>query len=49
MYTSYIGFWKPCLTLLANCTKVTYENYNTTRINETFISNFFVITLQLLY
>jgi hypothetical protein len=40
---------QPCLTLLVNCMKVTYDNYNTTRIDETFINNLFAITLQLLY
>jgi hypothetical protein len=43
------GFGQPRLTLLINCTKVTYDNYNTTQINKILINNFLTITLQLLY
>ncbi len=43
------GFGQPRLTLLTNYMKVTHDNYNTTWINETFVKNFFVTTLQLLY
>jgi hypothetical protein len=39
------GFGQPCLTFLANYTIVTYDNYNTTKINEAFIHNFFAIIL----
>jgi hypothetical protein len=35
------GFGQPYLTLLASCTRITYDNYNTTRINETLINNVF--------
>jgi hypothetical protein len=42
------SFGQPCLILL-NCMKVTYDNYNTTRINETFIKDFFATNLQLLH
>ncbi len=49
MYALYYDFSQTCLTLLTSCTNVTYANYNTTSINETFINNFFAITLQLLY
>ncbi len=34
---------------LVSCMKVTYDNYNTTGINETFIKNFFATILQLLH
>jgi len=43
------GFGQPCLTLLRNCTWITYENYNTIGINETFINNFFGTILQILH
>jgi hypothetical protein len=36
------GFGQLCLTLLISCMKVSYENYNITRINETLIINSFV-------
>jgi len=39
------GFGQPCLTLLTSYTMVTYDNYNMTKINETFIHNFFATTL----
>jgi hypothetical protein len=42
------GIGQPCLTLVTNYTKVTYDNYNTTWINEALIINFFVNILQLL-
>jgi hypothetical protein len=35
------GFGQSFFTLLANCMRVTYDNYSTTWINETLISNFF--------
>jgi hypothetical protein len=35
------GFGQSCLTLLASCMRVTYDNYNTTKVNETLVSNFF--------
>jgi hypothetical protein len=45
-YTHHIyNFGQPCLNFLASCTRITYENYNTTRINEALISNFFVTTI----
>lgn len=37
-------FSQPCLTLLRSCVIVIYDNYNTTRINEAFINNFFATT-----
>ncbi len=36
---------QPCLTLLANCIRVIYNNYNTTRINEALVNKFFATTL----
>jgi hypothetical protein len=42
------GFGQLCLILLISYTKVTYDNYNTTGINETFINIFFQ-HLQILY
>ncbi len=48
MYASKYGFGQPCLTLLASCMKVTYDNFNITRLNEELINNFFATTLQLL-
>jgi hypothetical protein len=33
------NFGQPYLTLLTSCTIVTYDNYNTTQINEEFINN----------
>jgi hypothetical protein len=47
MYTIYIQFWSPCLTLVTSYTIITYDNYNTIEINQTFINNFFAIILQL--
>jgi hypothetical protein len=49
MYTIYIQFWSPCLTLVTSYTIITYDNYNTIEINQTFINNFFAIILQLFY
>jgi hypothetical protein len=43
------GFGQLCLTLLASCMKVTYDNYNIPITNETFINNIFAAILQLLY
>ncbi len=37
------GFGQLCLILLTSYTKVTYDNYNTSGINETFIYIFFNI------
>jgi len=37
------GFGQLCLILLTSYTKVTYDNYNTIGINETFINIFFNI------
>jgi hypothetical protein len=45
MYAQYTHFGQPHLTLLASYIIVTYDNYNTTKINETLIHNFFAITL----
>ncbi len=49
MYTPYIQFDQPCPTLLTSCIRITYDNYNTTRINETliinFLCNYFTITI----
>jgi hypothetical protein len=47
MYTIYTQFWSPCLTLVTSYTIITYDNYNTIEINQTFINNFFAIILQL--
>jgi hypothetical protein len=43
------SFGQSSFILLVSCMKVTYDNYNTTRINETFIKNFFATILQLLH
>ncbi len=43
------NFGQLCLTLLASCMKITYDNYNTNGMNETLINNFFATNLQLLY
>ncbi len=43
------SFDQPYPTLLTSCIKITYDNYNTTIINETFIIDFLATTLQLLY
>jgi len=48
-YKHYVyGFSQPCLILLTSYNLITYDNYNTISINETFINNLFVITLQIL-
>jgi len=47
-YTYQIyGFGQPCLTLLASCIKITYDIYNTTRLNEGLINNFTTTILDL--
>jgi len=43
------GFGQPCLTLWTSCTWITYDNYNITKMNETFVNNFFTTTLQILH
>jgi len=35
------SFGQLCLTLLTSCMKITYDNNNTTRINEALVSNCF--------
>jgi hypothetical protein len=48
--TEYIyNFGQPCLTLITSYTIITYDNYNTIQINQTFINNFFAIILQFIY
>jgi hypothetical protein len=47
-YKHYVyGFGHLCFTLLINSTRITYDNYNTTRISENF--KLFAITLQILH
>ncbi len=40
MHYTY-DFGQPCLILLTSCTRITYDNYNTSRINETRVNNYF--------
>ncbi len=45
METLYIQFWSTMFDFVTKSLKITYDNYNSTKINEKLISNFFAIIL----
>jgi hypothetical protein len=50
LYAPYIQFWSTMFdTVNKLCENHMYDNYNTTRINEAFINNFFANILLQLY
>jgi len=43
VHAPYIWLWS---TMLASCTRTTYDNYNTIEIHETLINNYFATNIQ---